>query len=112
MPKLSSSKVVWPKLACPAPSKVLREEFLEPLGITPQRLAHEIGVPRRQIGEIVAGKRSISADVGLRLSRFFGMSEAFFIVLQATYDRETARAALADRLEAIRPWRSSAPLRA
>ena len=92
------------KVTCPSPSAVLLEEFLQPMGITQHRLAREIGVPLRHIGEIVAGKRVIDADTGLRLSRFFGMSEGFWIVLQAAYDRERAKDALARTLAKIKPW--------
>ena len=61
----------------PHPGEILLEEFLKPMGITQYRLAKEIGVPQRRIGEIVAGNRSVTPDTGLRLSRFFGMSENF-----------------------------------
>ncbi len=91
------------KVSCPSPSEVLLEEFLKPMGITQHRLAKEIGVPLRHIAEIVAGRRAINADTGLRLSRFFGMSEGFWIVLQAAYDRERAKDALARTLAKIKP---------
>ena len=88
------------------PGEILLEEFLKPMGITQYRLAKEIGVPQRRIGEIVTGKRAITADTGLRLSRFFGMSDSFWIGLQADYDRETAKDALAETLAQIKPWRT------
>jgi addiction module HigA family antidote len=87
----------------PTPGEILREEFLEPLGITQYRLAKEIGVPQARIGEIVAGKRSVTADTGLRLSRFFGMSDGFWTGLQLDYDTAMARERLAETLEKIKP---------
>jgi addiction module HigA family antidote len=92
------------KVPYPAPGEILREEFLKPMGITQYRLAKEIGVSQRRIGEIVAGTRAITPDTGLRLSRFFAMSDGFWIGLQADYDREKARAALARTLARIKPW--------
>ena len=90
----------------PTPGEILLEEFLKPLGISQYRLAKEIGVPQRRIGEIVAGKRGVTADTGLRLSRFFGTSEGFWVGLQLDHDAAVAREALADTLAKIRPWRS------
>ncbi len=97
------------KVPYPHPGEILLEEFLKPLGITQYRLAKEIGVSQRRIGEIVAGARSVTADTGLRLSRFFSMSEGFWIGLQADYDREMAKDALGDLLAAIRPWQPERP---
>lgn len=88
----------------PHPGEILREEFLLPMGITQYRLAKAIGVPAPRIGEIIAGRRAITADTGLRLSRFFGTSEDFWSGLQADHDRETLRDRLADELAAIVPW--------
>ena len=88
------------------PGEILINEFLVPLHITQYRLAKSIGVAQRRIGEIVAGKRAITADSGLRLSRFFGMSDAFWIGLQSHYDAAVARKALADELSRIVPWES------
>lgn len=85
----------------PHPGEILLEEFLKPMGITQYRLAKEIGVPQRRIGEIVAGKRAITADTGLRLSRFFGISEGFWIGLQSDFDTAKAKDALADVLARI-----------
>jgi antitoxin HigA-1 len=82
---------------------LLKEEFLEPMGITQYRLAKEIGVPAQRIGEIVAGNRSITADTDLRLCRFFGLSNGYWLRVQAAYDTEVAEAALAEQLKAIRP---------
>lgn len=87
------------------PGEILREEFLKPLGISQNRLAREIGVPPRRINEIVLEKRSITADTALRLARFFGTSEGFWMGLQADYDIERARRLLGERLEQeIRPY--------
>jgi addiction module HigA family antidote len=80
------------------------EEFLKPLGITQYRLAKEIGVSQRRIGEIVAGKRAITADTGLRLSRFFGMSEGFWIGLQIDYESAKVKDSLSKTLARIKPW--------
>ncbi len=86
------------------PGELLKEEFLEPMGITKYRLAKEIAVPAQRIGEIVAGNRSITADTDLRLCRFFGLSNGYWLRAQAAYDTEVAETALADQLENIRPW--------
>ncbi|CAM00191.1 addiction module HigA family antidote [Saccharopolyspora erythraea NRRL 2338] len=85
------------------PGEVLAEEYLEPLGVTQHRLAVAIGVPPRRINEIVHGKRGISADTALRLARFFGTSERFWLNLQSRYDLERERDALADTLDRIQP---------
>jgi len=85
----------------PHPGEILLEEFLKPLGISQYRLAKEIGVPQRRIGEIVAGKRAVTVDTGLRLSAFFGMSDSFWSGLQIDYDTAIAREALAETLARI-----------
>jgi addiction module HigA family antidote len=85
----------------PTPGEILLEEFLKPMGITQYRLAKEIGVPQRRIGEIVAGKRAVTADTGLRLSRFFGTSDGFWVGLQTDYDTAKAKDALSDVLSRI-----------
>jgi addiction module HigA family antidote len=92
------------KVPYPHPGEILLEEFLKPMGITQYRLAKEIGVPQRRIGEIVAGARAITADTGLRLSRFFGMSEDFWIGLQMDYDAAKTKDSLAKTLAKIKPW--------
>ncbi len=86
------------------PGEVLVEEFLKPLGVTQYRLAKEIGVSQRRIGEIVAGARAVTADTGLRLSRFFRMSDGFWIGLQMDYEAAKAKASLAKTLARIKPW--------
>lgn len=85
------------------PGEVLLADFLEPLGVTQHRLAVSIGVPPRRINEIVHGKRRISADTALRLARYFGTSERFWISLQARYDLELERDHLGPTLDAIKP---------
>jgi antitoxin HigA-1 len=81
------------------PGEILFEDFLKPMGITQYRLAKSIGVPQRRIGEIVAGKRSITADTALRLARFFGTDAESWINLQAYYDLAVAEERLRDRIE-------------
>ena len=81
------------------PGEVLFEEFLKPLKLSQYRLAKDISVPSRRINEIVHGTRSVSADTALRLSRYFGLSERFWLNLQAQYDLDVERDRLGDRLE-------------
>ncbi|WP_303287964.1 HigA family addiction module antitoxin [Marinobacter sp. SS8-8] len=88
------------------PGELLKEEFLEPMGISQYRLAKEIGVPAQRIGQIIAGKRSITADTDLRLCRFFGLSNGYWLRAQAAYDTEIAEDALEEQLKNIRPWNS------
>jgi addiction module HigA family antidote len=86
------------------PGEVLLEEFLEPLGISQNRLAREIGVPPRRINEIVLGKRSVTPDTALRLSRYFGTSSRFWLGLQMDYDlEETEREKSAEIRRHVRP---------
>ncbi len=80
------------------PGEILREEFLTPMAISQYRLAKDMSVPARRINEIVHGKRSITPDTALRLSRYFGLSERFWINLQARYDLETEKDKLENRL--------------
>ena len=80
------------------PGEILLDEFLAPLGISQYRLAKDISVPPRRINEIVQGKRSITADTALRLGRYFGTSEQFWLNLQAHYDLEVEKDRLGDRL--------------
>lgn len=88
----------------PHPGEILLEEFLQPLGITQYRLAKEIGVSQRRIGEIIAGSRRITVDTGLRLSRFFGMSEEFWTGLQIDYNAAVVKDKLSETLANIQPW--------
>ncbi len=85
------------------PGEILLEEFLKPLAVSQYQLAKEIGVPARRINEIVHGQRRISADTALRLARFFGTSERFWINLQSRYDLEIEKDRLGDVLDGIRP---------
>jgi addiction module HigA family antidote len=82
------------------PGEILMEEFLKPLGISQYKLAKDINVPARRINEIVHGKRSITPDTALRLSRYFNLSERFWLNLQARYDLEVEKDKLNDRIEA------------
>ncbi len=95
------------KLRPVTPGELLLEEFLKPMGISQYRLAKEIDVPPQRIGEIVAGKRSITVDTDLRLCRFFGLSNGYWLRAQAAHDTEEAEARLAGTLEKIRPWAAS-----
>jgi addiction module HigA family antidote len=87
----------------PHPGEILVEEFLKPMDLSQTRLAHAIGVPPRRINEIVLGKRSITADTDLRLARYFGMSEGFFLGLQSDYDLMQRRREIGAVLKAIKP---------
>lgn len=93
------------KLEPVSPGEMLMEEFLKPLGLSNYRLAKEIGVPAQRIGEIVAGKRAITADTDLRLCRFFALSEGWWLRCQVRYDTDIARNAMAGTLAKIKPWR-------
>ena len=95
------------KLKPVSPGEMLAEEFLKPLGMSNYRLAKEIGVPAQRIGEILAGKRAITADTDLRLCRFFALSDGWWLRLQADYDTEVAKASLAKTLAKIRPWKEA-----
>ena len=91
------------------PGEVLREEFLGPLGLSQNALARQLGVPPQRINEIVLEQRAISPDTALRLARYFGTSERFWLGLQADYDLEEARLALGARLEReVKPRHSAA----
>jgi addiction module HigA family antidote len=96
------------KLKPVTPGELLREEFLVPMGLSQYRLAKEINVPAQRIGEIVAGRRSISADTDLRLCRFFGLSHGYWLRAQAAYDTELAEVALSKVLRRIKPWAGTA----
>lgn len=88
------------KLAPIHPGEVLQADFLEAFGLSQYRLAQDISVPARRINEIVLGKRGITADTALRLARYFGTSDRFWLNLQARYDLETQRDLLGTRLDA------------
>ena len=85
------------------PGELLNEEFLLPLGITKYRLSKEIGVPAQRIGEIVAGRRAITADTDLRLCRYFGLSTGYWLRVQNKYDTEIARRKIEGQLDNIKP---------
>jgi addiction module HigA family antidote len=87
----------------PYPGEILMEEFLEPMQLSQTALARAIGVPPRRIKEIVLGKRAVTADTDLRLARYFGMSEGFFIGLQTDYELMERKRAIGEKLKAIRP---------
>ncbi len=94
------------KLDPVTPGELLLEEFLKPMGISQYRLAKEIGVPAQRISEIVAGKRSITADTDLRLCKFFGLSNGYWLRAQAAHDMEVAQSKMGSILSNIRPWTS------
>ncbi|MBS0486888.1 MAG: HigA family addiction module antidote protein [Proteobacteria bacterium] len=90
-----------------SPGEMLSQEFLAPLGMSQYRLAKEIGVPAQRIGEIVAGRRAVTADTDLRLCRFFGLSDGWWLRLQAKFDTEIARERLHEDLKRITPLRAA-----
>jgi len=92
------------KLKPVTPGELLKEEFLGPMGLSQYRLAKDTLVPAQRIGEIVAGRRSITADTDLRLCKFFGLSNGYWLRAQAAYETEVAEEALAEVLKKIRPW--------
>jgi len=89
------------------PGEILAEEFLVPLGISQNRLAVAIGVPPRRINEIVHGKRRVTADTALRLARYFGTTDRFWLNLQVRYDLELEKEHLGATLDSIEPLRSA-----
>ncbi len=95
------------KLTPVTPGELLDEEFLKPMGITMYALAKAIHVPPSRIGEIVAGKRAITADTDLRLCRYFSLSDGYWLRAQMAYDEELARDALGDELDTIIPFSPS-----
>ena len=87
----------------PTPGDILFEDFLKPLGLSQTALAHAIGVPPRRINEIVLGKRAVTADTDLRLSRYWGVSEGYWLGLQMDYDLMERRRQIGDELQKITP---------
>lgn len=85
------------------PGGLLSEDFLKPLGISQYRLAKEIGVPPQRIGQIVLGRRRITADTDLRLCRFFGLTDGYWLRAQNAYDTEITRGKISDELRHIKP---------
>jgi addiction module HigA family antidote len=98
-----------PRLAPVHVGEILFEEFLKPLALSKYRLAKDISVSPQRIGDIVAGKRSVTADTDLRLCRYFGVSNGFFLRLQAHYDIEVAQESLVDILAHIKPYHTLTP---
>jgi addiction module HigA family antidote len=94
------------KLSPIHPGEVLMEDFIEPLGITQHKVAVAIGVPPRRINEIVHGKRRITADTALRLARYFGTTDLFWVNLQNRYDLEIERDSIGEALDRIQPLRT------
>ena len=92
------------KLKPITPGDILLEEFLKPMGISQYRLAKEVGVPAQRISEIVTGKRSITAGTDLRLCKFFGLSNGYWLRAQAAHDTEVAERKMGPVLTKIRPW--------
>ncbi len=90
----------------PHPGEILASEFLEPKGISPETLAKAIDVPVRRVKEIISGKRGIAADTDLRLARYLGVSEGFFMALQGDFDLAACRAEIAKDLQAIVPHKA------
>ena len=90
------------------PGELLWEDFMVPMGLSRSRLAEEIGVPAPRIGDIVSGKRAVTADTDLRLCRFFGLSDGYWLRAQAAFDIEVAKRELAPELKKIKPWSHTA----
>ncbi len=98
-----SSTAMTDLIPNPHPGDILLEDFLKPMGLSQNALARAVNVPPRRINEIVLGKRSLTADTDLRLSRYFGVSEGFFLGLQADYDLMQRRREIEDELKRIEP---------
>lgn len=98
-----SSTTMTELIPNPHPGDILLEDFLKPMGLSQNALARAVNVPPRRINEIVLGKRSLTADTDLRLSRYFGVSEGFFIGLQTDYDLMQRRREIGDELKRIEP---------
>ncbi len=95
------------KVAYPTPGEILSEEFLKPMGISAYRLAKDIGVSQIRISEIISGKRAITVDTGLRLSKYFGLNDGFWTGLQLDYEAAIAKDQMAKVLKKIEPFRST-----
>lgn len=103
MSKSSTTTTRGSMLHNPHPGQILAEDFMKPMGLTQNGLARALGVPPRRINEIVLGKRAITADSDLRLARYLGMSEGFFLGLQADFELLERRRKIAKELKSIRP---------
>lgn len=100
---MSRSSTITDPIPNPSPGEILLEEFLKPMGLSQTALAKAIRVPPRRINEIILGKRAITADTDLRLARYFGLSEGFWMGLQADYELLERRRQIRDELAAIAP---------
>ena len=101
---MSRSSIIIPELLPnPHPCEILLEEFLKPMMLSQTALAHALDAPPRRINEIVLGKRAITADTDLRLARYFGLSDGFFLQLQSNHDLMARRRQIGDKLKAIKP---------
>ena len=105
---MSKSQTIPEMLPNIHPGEVLREEFLVPMNISAYRLSKELNIPQTRISEIVRGRRSITADTAIRLSRFFGTSEEFWLNLQNTYDLEEIKRNKADEFDQIHTFAAMA----
>jgi addiction module HigA family antidote len=102
-PNMSRSSITTERLPNPHPGEILLEEFLKPMALSQTALARAVGVPPRRINEIVLGKRAVTADTDLRMARYFGLSEGFFLRLQTDYELMARRRQIGDKLKAIKP---------
>jgi len=100
---MSRSSTTTERLPNPHPGEILLEEFLKPMELSQTALARAVGVPPRRINEIVLGKRAVTADTDLRMTRYFGLSEGFFLRLQTDYELMARRRQIGDKLKAIKP---------
>ena len=100
MPRLSTTTELLPN---PHPGEILLEEFLKPMGLSQTALARAIAVPPRRVNEVVLGKRAVTADTDLRMTRYFGLSEGFFLRLQTAHNLMARRRQIGEKLKAIKP---------
>ena len=105
---MSKLSITTDDIPNPTPGEMLLTDFIDPMGLSQNRLARAIGVPPRRINEIVLGKRSITADTDLRLARYFGVSEGFWLGVQANYDLMERRRQIGSELAGIAPHRDAA----
>lgn len=102
--RLAATRTRSRKSRAITPGELLRRDFLDPLGVSSDRLAEEIFVPTQRICEIIRGKRAVTADIDLRLCRFFGLSDGYWLRAQAAFDIEVAQTILKGTLQKIKPW--------
>lgn len=105
---MSKSSITTKEIPNPTPGEMLLADFIEPMGLSQNGLARAIGVPPRRINEIVLGKRSITADTDLRLARYFGLSDGFWLGVQADYDLMERRRQIGAELAEIAPHQHAA----